>query len=84
MAYHLGDDASAPAPVTLESLQAQLDTIVQFQQDDARRRKWTLVIGIAGALFAAVKLGIIAAPHIRKRKLGELAPAIAKNPSRRR
>jgi hypothetical protein len=76
MSYHrsLGADIAAP-PVTLEMLAQQHAEIIQRQKDDESRRKWTLLIGAAGALFAAVKLGIVAFPHIRaarQRKIGEL------------
>lgn len=41
-------------------IQAQLD-------EDAKNRRIALVIAGASALFAAVKLGIIAFPHLRSR-----------------
>lgn len=43
-----------------EKIQAQLD-------EDAKNRRIALVIAGASALFAAVKLGIIAFPHLRSR-----------------
>jgi hypothetical protein len=38
--------------------------------DDARNRRIALYIGAASALFAALKLGIIAFPHIKSRVTG--------------
>ncbi len=84
MSYQLGDEA---APETADVMLARIDSrtaeIQQFAKDESVRRKWALVAAIAGAMFAAVKLGIVAIPHIRKRRahaIGELAA----NPGRRR
>lgn len=57
----------APVPITLEILGARTAEILQRQKDEEDRRKWTLLFTIGGALFAAVRLGIIAIPHLRKR-----------------
>lgn len=41
------------------------DLITALKAED-RRRKMTLILTGAGVLFAAVKLGFIAVPHIRR------------------
>lgn len=45
----------------------QTQAIVRRLEDDVRARKYALMIGAASAIFAAVKLGIIAFPAIRSR-----------------
>lgn len=73
--------ADPAAPETDSAVIARIDqrtaAIAQQQVDDAQNRKISLIIGGAAALFAAIKLGIIAVPHIR-RHLAE------SNPRRRR
>jgi hypothetical protein len=77
----LGDDAPS-APTSIDSPAVVKDLYSHFelgQQIDARTalilkkideqdraRKWTLIIGGASALFAAVKLGFVAFPHLRR------------------
>ena len=51
----------------LESLNKRTDEIMKRLDEDARARKYALMIGAASALFAAVKLGFIAFPAIRSR-----------------
>jgi len=49
--------------------------IQRRQKEEESRRRWTLLLGGIGALFAAVKLGIVVIPTIRKRRaerMGEL------------
>ncbi len=78
----LGDD---PPPATLESISKQTAEIIERQKEAENARKWSVIIAAASALFAAVKLGIIAIPHLRRRRghqVGELAPV--SNPRRRR
>lgn len=84
MSYQLGDD---PAPETQDAVLARIDTrtaeIQQFVKDESRRRTWTVILSVAGAVLAAIKLGIVAVPVIRRRRahaVGELAD----NPGRRR
>jgi hypothetical protein len=36
----------------------QLERIISWQKAEEERRKWTLIIGGVGLLFAALKLGI--------------------------
>jgi hypothetical protein len=84
MSYHrsLGaDDAAAvpaaPAPsadpmVLLEERQREILRVLQESED---RRKWSLLIGVAGAIFAAFRLGIVALPEIRRRReAGRIPP----------
>jgi hypothetical protein len=84
MSYHRslgeepGEPVAAQVPVTLELLAKQHAEILRLQREEAHaatvNRKWTIALGIAGALFAAVKLGFIAFPVIqsRRRQLGQL------------
>lgn len=65
----------------LAQVNDQLVEVLRHQAEEESHRKWTLLFTIGGALFAAVRLGIIALPHVRRRHaLGELAG----NPGRRR
>ena len=73
--YHrtIGDDTTLTptAPVVdaqyLEALNKRTQEIMKRLDDDAKARKYALMIGAASALFAAVKLGLIAFPAIRAR-----------------
>jgi hypothetical protein len=87
----MGADETPPATVeTDQVVLARVDktsaALLQWTKDEDRRRKWTLVIAGASALFAAVKLGFIAIPHIRRHRssIGRLDIAPAANPRRRR
>lgn len=85
MSYQLGADAPETDAAILQRLDTRTAEIVQRQKEEESRRKWTLLITLGGALFAFVRLGIIAIPHIRRRRaaaMGELTPAT--NPRRRR
>lgn len=65
----LGDEeALHPEPdrVVIDRVDANVKALVSTMQDDAKRRKISLAIGIVGVVFAAAKLGIIAIPHIKK------------------
>jgi hypothetical protein len=79
----LGAEETVGSPVALEVL-TRLDErtklIVEEQKRAERRWKWQAVAGVAGAIFAAVRLGIIAVPAVRGRGLGELGKR--GNPSR--
>ena len=59
-------------PATLELLARRTSEIIRLQHEDAARRRWTLIIAGASALFAAVKLGVIVLPHIRRHRAQEL------------
>lgn len=79
-----GDDQIPPAPVTLDSIARQAAEIIERQKAAETTRTWSMIIAGASALFAAVKLGIIAMPHLRRRSAaaGQLVPV--KNPRQRR
>jgi hypothetical protein len=50
-----------------------LEEIVRRQKEQAEKRRLALIIGGAGALFAAIRLGVIFAPKVkRRRQLGKL------------
>ena len=44
--------------------------MLTLQEQEARARKAALIFGIAGALFAAVRLGIVFAPKVRRKRPG--------------
>lgn len=54
--------------------QEQLTRVISWQKTEEERRKWTLIIGGVGLLFAALKLGILVIPSVRERsaKMGRL------------
>ena len=47
------------------SPEQKIDLILANQEEEARKRKLVLIIGIAGAVIAAARLGIIAVPMIK-------------------
>ena len=59
------DDPTAPL---LARLEAQNAAILRDLQEAARHRELATWFGIAGALFAAIRLGIVALPEIRARR----------------
>lgn len=71
----LGEDTTLTStPPDLASLMSSIDKLAAQQsamskqlEEDARNRRIALYIGAASALFAAVKLGIIAFPHLKAR-----------------
>jgi hypothetical protein len=74
----LGAEETTGSPVALEvldRLEMQSNQILEGQRRAERRWKWQTVAAIAGAVFAAVRLGIIAVPHVK---------AYTSNPPRRR
>lgn len=75
MAYHLGQTPDPPA--SLEAVLARQDELLHQFKLSEERRKWAMIAGIAGAVFAAFRLGILAVPKIRER-------AWRSNPRRRR
>ena len=87
----LGADEVEGAPIALEMLtrvDQRTKALIEGQARQERRWKWQTVVGVAGAIFAAVRLGVIAIPHVRARRaqrMGDLAAAIpTENPRRRR
>jgi hypothetical protein len=72
----IGDDAATPAPTPvpmatdstiLQRLDDRTKSIVAMIDEQNKNRKIALMIAAASALFAAVKFGIVAFPHIRSR-----------------
>lgn len=67
----LGADELIVTPVPpdvlarLTSIDARMVQILEHQRKDTVRWKWQMVAAIAGSIFAAAKLGIIAVPHVR-------------------
>jgi hypothetical protein len=74
----LGDAATSavvPVPPAVDSsvldvVNARSDQIVKMIENQDRNRKFALMIAGASALFAAVKLGFIAFPHIKAKVTG--------------
>ena len=74
----IGDVAAvAPAPVPmatdstiLQQLDDRTKSIVSMIEQQNQNRKIALMIAAASAFFAAVKLGVVAFPHIRSRFSG--------------
>jgi hypothetical protein len=91
---HLGA-LSAEAQAGQGDVATRLKEILEQQKRDARFRTIAFIIGVGGAVFAAVRLGIIAFPIVRERVAARrarfvptptVAPALAPAPalSRRR
>ncbi len=59
----LGDDETDG--MILRRVDSNVQRLVAELEADAKRRKITLIVGIASAVFAAAKLGFIALPHIK-------------------
>jgi hypothetical protein len=55
--------------VTLEQRTAE---IIRRQKEEESRRRWTMLFAVAGGLFAAIKLGIVVFPTIKKRRAEKL------------
>lgn len=55
-----------------QSLSKQIDQLLELQKREESMRKWTLIIGGLGALFAAVRLGVIALPRLQQRRQRQL------------
>jgi hypothetical protein len=89
MSYHrsLGADDPGNVPATtapaqpsdpLTLLEERQREILRVLRESEDRRKWSLLIGVAGAIFAAFRLGIVALPEIRRRReMGRLPPPAA-------
>ena len=90
MAYltQLGAEETTGSLVGLEVLTRVDDRtadLVEGMKRAERRAKWQTIIGIGGAIFAAVRLGIIVIPGWRsRRRVGALADGPRENPARRR
>ncbi len=73
--------------VVLAELDQRTKTILAKQEAAETWRKWQAIVAVFGSVFAAVRLGIIALPHVRervkRRPLGELGQPVS-NPRRRR
>jgi hypothetical protein len=65
--YELGDEPE-PAAAEQPSNEQMLFELLEMQREEARKRKWTLIIGGLGALFAAARLGVVALPFIQERR----------------
>jgi hypothetical protein len=74
----LGEDTTLTAtpPIAVDyapalaKIDAQTQNIVKLIDEQNKARKLALIIAGASALFAAVKLGVIAFPHIKARVTG--------------
>jgi hypothetical protein len=55
-------------PVQEQQVLDQLELLTQFTEAEERRRRWALYIGVASALFAAGRLGILAVPFVRQKR----------------
>ena len=64
MSYHLGQSDPTEATV-LERIESSQAELLRAFRDAEKQRKYAVIIGIAGALFAAFRLGIVALPTIR-------------------
>ena len=47
------------------SPEQKIDLILANQEEEARKRKLVLIMGVTGALIAAAKLGVIALPMVK-------------------
>lgn len=68
MSYALSDDEIAAVEtdsVVLRRVDRGMTELLKAQKAEELRRKITLILTGAGVLFAAVKLGFVAIPHIR-------------------
>lgn len=54
-------------PTLVDAVNQRADQIVQLIDEQNKSRKLALIIAGASALFAAVKLGLVAFPHIKAR-----------------
>lgn len=61
------DPALAALQSRTELLAQRTEVIIKSIQRQERHRKLAVYIGIASAVFAAVKLGIVSFPSLRKR-----------------
>lgn len=59
--------AEVKATADLAVLDERTKEIIRRLEEDAKNRKYALIIGAASALFAAVKLGLVAFQPLRAR-----------------
>jgi len=82
----LGAEETVGSPVALEILarvEQRQDELLKGQKRAEVRWRWQTIAAVAGAVFAAVRLGIIAVPHVKRfRAPGGLADPV-ENPRRR-
>ena len=71
MAYRYLGDTEADAGADAEIL-AVVHTIRKRQEEADRFRRLSFYASVAGALFAAAKLGIIFAPKWKRRRIQEV------------
>jgi hypothetical protein len=64
--------ASGFTPEQEETVLTSLTRIEKRQQEDEKRRKYTLIFGGIGLFLAAVKLGFVVIPTVRGGKVGRL------------
>ncbi|HZJ65934.1 MAG TPA: hypothetical protein VFD36_20645 [Kofleriaceae bacterium] len=67
----LGADDVEADTVVLRRVDKNVAQLVAAQQAEERRRQLGLILTGAGVLFAAVKLGFIAVPHVLRWKRGQ-------------
>jgi hypothetical protein len=65
--------ATGATEPTLSSAQEKMlldrvNEIILRQKQEESRRRWTLLIAGIGAVFAAVRLGVIVVPKVRARR----------------
>ena len=88
MYVDLGTDATiAPTPApggnVLTRLEAQQELILRELSEAAKHREYATIFGVAGAIFAAIRLGIVALPELRKRSSARANPAPRRRGRRR-
>jgi len=91
----LSADETVGSPVLqqqIDKIDANTADIIERLKAEKRARKIATWVTVAGALFAAIRLGVVTVPKLFRRgagKVGELgeaalSPAAARNPARRR
>lgn len=71
IAVGLTEDQSSSLVSDMATLKEQTALILEKQTAEDRNRRLTTIFAIGGALFAAMRLGVLAFPKIRKRRSGE-------------
>jgi hypothetical protein len=68
------EDEEAQVLTGQRTTQEQLAKVIAWQKAEESKRRWTLIIGGIGVLFAALKLGVLVVPSVRERssRLGRL------------
>jgi hypothetical protein len=57
---------------TQEKIYGNTAEIIKRQKEEEKRRRWALGLGAIGALIAAARLGLVAIPFFKERRLGKL------------